>query len=57
MTDWGTPESVFPSDIKEAYEIPLGDPKHIHAICEEYRAAATVDMEHDSVDRKIHRII
>ena len=57
MTDWGTPESVFPSDIKEAYAITLGDPKHIHAICEEYRAAATVDMEHDSVDRKIHRTI
>jgi len=57
MTDWGTPESVFSSDIKEAYAIPLGDSKHIHAICEEYRAAATVDMEHDSVDRKIHRKI
>jgi haloacetate dehalogenase len=28
----------------------LRDPAHIHAICEEYRAAATLDREHDEAD-------
>lgn len=26
------------------------DPKTIHAICEDYRAAATIDLEHDAAD-------
>ena len=29
----------------------LRDPRHAHAICEEYRAAATIDREHDRQDR------
>jgi haloacetate dehalogenase len=29
----------------------LRDPGHAHAICEEYRAAATIDREHDRADR------
>ena len=29
----------------------LRDPSHAHAICEEYRAAATIDREHDRADR------
>jgi haloacetate dehalogenase len=57
ITDWGTPETVFPPDIKEAYTIQLGDPKHIHAICEEYRAASTIDTEHDTEDLKNGRKI
>jgi haloacetate dehalogenase len=28
------------------------DPATIHAICEDYRAAATVDMDHDEADRR-----
>lgn len=57
LTDWGTPGTVFPPDIKEAYTIQLGDHKHIHAICEEYRAAATIDIEHDTEDQKNGRKI
>jgi len=30
----------------------LRDPDHAHAICEEYRAAATIDRDHDEADRK-----
>ena len=26
--------------------------KRIHATCEDYRAAATIDLEHDKKDRK-----
>jgi haloacetate dehalogenase len=57
MTDWGTPENVFPAEIKEAYIHALSDPQHIHAICEEYRAAASIDIEHDNDDLKKNRRI
>ena len=31
------------------------DPATCHAICEDYRAAATIDLEHDAADAK-HRV-
>lgn len=34
----------------------LSDPATIHAVCEEYRAAATLDVEHDDADRGVRRI-
>jgi haloacetate dehalogenase len=33
----------------------LRDPRHAQAICEEYRAAATIDREHDRSDRASRR--
>jgi haloacetate dehalogenase len=48
---WGSPPAVFPPDVREAYVQSLRDPDHAHAICEEYRAAATIDREHDKADR------
>ena len=35
----------------------LQNPGHAHAICEEYRAAATIDREHDEADRASRRRI
>ena len=35
----------------------LRDPAHIHAICEEYRAAATLDRAHAQADRREGRRI
>jgi len=35
----------------------LRDPARVHAICEEYRAAATCDREHDEADRRSGRRI
>ena len=33
------------------------DPAAIHAICEDYRAAATIDLDHDRADREAgHRV-
>jgi len=49
-THWGSPGGVFPPFIREAYVEPLRDPAHAHAICEEFRAAATLDYEHDHDD-------
>ncbi len=48
---WGSPSAVFPADVRAAYIHALGDPAHAHAICEEYRAAATLDRQHDRADR------
>jgi len=48
---WGSPAAVFPPVVRAAYVQALRDPAHAHAICEEYRAAATVDREHDQADR------
>jgi haloacetate dehalogenase len=50
LDKWGTPGEIFDPKIREAYYEPFNDPRHIHAICEEYRAAATVDNEHDLAD-------
>jgi haloacetate dehalogenase len=47
---WGSPAAVFPSEVRAAYVQALRDPSHAHAICEEYRAAASIDREHDKVD-------
>ena len=47
---WGSPASVAPATIRDEYAAVLRDPVHAHAICEEYRAAATVDRAHDRAD-------
>jgi haloacetate dehalogenase len=48
-TAWVTPEALA------EYERCFCDPATIHASCEDYRAAATIDLEHDEADleRKI----
>ncbi len=33
------------------YERCFADPATIHATCEDYRAAATIDLEHDEADQ------
>jgi haloacetate dehalogenase len=57
VTQWGTAAECFPADIREAYARPLRDPRRVHAICEEFRSAATVDREHDEADRQPRRRI
>lgn len=47
---WGSPLNTFPSDVRLTYAETLRDAAHAHAICEEYRAAATIDREHDATD-------
>ena len=37
------------------YQASLRDPRVIHAICEDYRAAATIDLAHDHADRAAGR--
>jgi haloacetate dehalogenase len=54
---WGSPATAFPPEVREAYIQALRDPAHAHAICEEYRAAATIDRAHDRADRAAGRRI
>jgi haloacetate dehalogenase len=54
---WGTPAATFDDDVRQAYLAALRDPDHVHAICEEYRAAASIDREHDAADRRAGRKI
>ena len=51
LRNWGSPPTAFGAHARDAYIHPLRDPMHVHAICEDYRAAATIDVEHDRADR------
>jgi haloacetate dehalogenase len=57
LSHWGSPAHAFSPDIREAYIDALRDPARAHAICEEYRAAASVDRAHDEIDLDVGRRI
>lgn len=42
----------FPEDVLQEYTRCFSDPKTIHGICEDYRAAVGIDMEYDKIDRE-----
>jgi haloacetate dehalogenase len=57
----GAPEAVFHNpfgqgsfgqEVLDEYVTTYRDPARVHGICEEYRAAATIDVEHDRVDKQ-----
>jgi haloacetate dehalogenase len=48
---WGSAPAAFGPEIREAYIEALRDPAHVHAICEEYRAASTLDRAQEDADR------
>jgi haloacetate dehalogenase len=54
---WGSPPWAFEAEVRAAYVAMLRDPARAHAICEEYRAAASRDREHDAADRRRGRRI
>ena len=41
---------TFAAEIREQYIEMYRDPVRVRAVCEEYRAAATIDVEHDRKD-------
>ncbi|WP_352803632.1 alpha/beta fold hydrolase [Mesorhizobium sp. M0340] len=51
ITQWGSSAKMVSKEVRDAYVDALRDPAHIHGICEEYRAAATIDREHDALGR------
>jgi len=51
LAGWGSAGvSIFDPRSLAEYERCFSDPRTIHASCEDYRAAATVDLEHDAAD-------
>ena len=57
LDQWGSRADVFPPDVRAAYVDAFRHPDHAHSVCEEYRAAATLDREHDDADRASERRI
>ena len=52
----GGSEAIAPEAMGE-YVRCLREPETVHATCEDYRAAATIDYEHDAEDREAGRRI
>ena len=50
-----TPPGFFSPEALADYLRWFAEPATIHAICEDYRAAASIDLEHDRADREAGR--
>jgi haloacetate dehalogenase len=50
-------QGSFGPEVKAEYLAMYRDPARVHAVCEEYRAAAGIDIEHDTRDREESRKI
>jgi haloacetate dehalogenase len=57
LSEWGSASTAFPREVRDAYVAALKAPEHAQAICEEYRAAVSLDREHDRADLAIGRRI
>jgi len=57
LSCWGSDATAFPAEIRNAYIDALRDPAAVHAICEEFRAASSLDIAHDETDREAGRRI
>jgi haloacetate dehalogenase len=51
MGGWQAGLDPFPPEVLDRYIDALSRPGAVHALCEDYRAAATIDLEHDRADR------
>jgi haloacetate dehalogenase len=49
-SSWGSSGSFFDARAYAEYERCFADPATIHATCEDYRAAASIDLAHDEAD-------
>ena len=57
LQGWGSDRNSVPPDVRNAYIEQLRDLPTVHAICEEYRAAATLDFAQDTEDHNVKRRI
>lgn len=53
---WSEVPDAFPAEVRARYVEQFSHPETVHAICEQYRAAATLDYQHDEADRGKRRI-
>lgn len=56
LDTWSSDPTRFPDVVRREYIRQFRDPRHVHAICEEYRAAATLDYAQDETDKGVRRI-
>lgn len=56
LDTWSDTPDTFPAQVRATYVEKFSSPDTIHAICEEYRAAATLDYQLDEADRGRRRI-
>ena len=50
LGQWGRASGAFTPEAKAEYLRCFSDPTTIHATCEDYRAAASIDLKHDEAD-------
>jgi haloacetate dehalogenase len=48
LRSWGNKPKPFTDEAFAAYAEAIKDPATIHAMCEDYRAAASIDIDHDN---------
>lgn len=56
LDNWAATPDAFPDPVRAEYRRHFRDPATVHAICEQYRAAATLDYRDDEADRGRRRI-
>lgn len=47
---WSSTPDAFPPQVVEEYIRCFSEPATVHATCEDYRASATIDLQHDEAD-------
>lgn len=52
LDNWCKHPDALPTDIREEYMAAFANPESLHAMCEDYRAGAFVDGDHDAEDKK-----
>ncbi|MDJ0950565.1 MAG: alpha/beta hydrolase [Alphaproteobacteria bacterium] len=50
LTAWGAAADAFTPEAMAEYLRCFSDPKTVHGSCEDYRAAASIDLRHDEAD-------
>jgi len=56
LDTWAEVKDAFPSDVRAEYIEKFSHPDTVHAICEAFRASATLDYEQDETDRGNRKI-
>ncbi|HYG91916.1 MAG TPA: alpha/beta hydrolase [Azospirillum sp.] len=57
LGSWGSGGEVFTEEAFAEYLRAFRDPAAVHAMCEDYRAAASIDLDHDRHDRMAGRTV
>lgn len=57
LKSWCKTKGAITDEAMAAYLAAFSSPGAIHSACEDYRAAATIDLEHASADAEAHRSI